>query len=52
MVQNSFQFGSWTYDGTKIDLLPDEKGFDTSEYITNGEWSLVGEFKFKKHRKR
>lgn len=35
------QFGSWTYDGWSLDLQMLET--DTTEYITNGEWDLVGE---------
>ncbi|GMR60177.1 hypothetical protein PMAYCL1PPCAC_30372 [Pristionchus mayeri] len=35
-----FKFGSWTYDGNKLDLQPQEGGFDITEYISNGEWAL------------
>uniref|UniRef100_A0A914WI70 Uncharacterized protein n=1 Tax=Plectus sambesii TaxID=2011161 RepID=A0A914WI70_9BILA len=35
-----FKFGSWTYDGFKLDLQPAEGGFDISEYLPNGEWAL------------
>ena len=35
-----FKFGSWTYDGTKLDLKPDAAGMDMSEYLVNGEWNL------------
>ncbi|CAI5447835.1 unnamed protein product [Caenorhabditis angaria] len=34
------KFGSWTFDGTKLDLDIDENGFDTSSYMQNGEWTL------------
>ncbi|XP_074649612.1 neuronal acetylcholine receptor subunit alpha-7-like isoform X2 [Tubulanus polymorphus] len=35
------KFGSWTYDGTKINLtLPSEKG-DSSTFMENGEWDLI-----------
>ncbi|KAE9554801.1 hypothetical protein FO519_001998 [Halicephalobus sp. NKZ332] len=34
------KFGSWTYDGSKIDLRLDENGFDLSTYIPNGEWEI------------
>ena len=33
-------FGSWTYDGTKLDLQPDGADMDMSEYLVNGEWNL------------
>lgn len=35
-----FKFGSWTYDGYKLDLKPATGGFDISEYLPNGEWAL------------
>jgi len=35
------KFGSWTYDGFKLDLqLKDEKG-DLGTYVDNGEWHLM-----------
>ncbi|VDO85725.1 unnamed protein product [Heligmosomoides polygyrus] len=34
-------FGSWTFDGSKLNLEVDENGFDVSSYITNGEWELT-----------
>ncbi|XP_021202094.1 nicotinic acetylcholine receptor subunit alpha 6 isoform X2 [Bombyx mori] len=37
------KFGSWTYDGNQLDLiLKDEAGGDLSDFITNGEWYLIG----------
>ena len=39
--RDSFQFGSWTYDGTKLELQIDENGLDISNYMANGEWHLV-----------
>ncbi|XP_025075030.1 acetylcholine receptor subunit alpha-type acr-16 [Pogonomyrmex barbatus] len=39
------KFGSWTYDGNQLDLiLNSEEGGDLSDFITNGEWYLIGEF--------
>ncbi|XGW27903.1 hypothetical protein V3C99_008029 [Haemonchus contortus] len=35
------KFGSWTFDGSKINLEVDENGFDISSYIQNGEWELI-----------
>uniref|UniRef100_A0A1I7SYT1 Neur_chan_LBD domain-containing protein n=1 Tax=Caenorhabditis tropicalis TaxID=1561998 RepID=A0A1I7SYT1_9PELO len=44
-VQECFlKFGSWTFDGTKLNLEIDENGFDISNYMQNGEWSLEGAF--------
>ncbi|CAD5218381.1 unnamed protein product [Bursaphelenchus okinawaensis] len=36
----SFKFGSWSYSGNRLDLQPSEGGFDVSEYIANGEWTI------------
>ncbi|KAH1023170.1 hypothetical protein HUJ04_012426 [Dendroctonus ponderosae] len=37
------KFGSWTYDGLQLDLqLQDDNGGDISNFITNGEWDLLG----------
>merc|ERR1719422_2874142 len=36
------KFGSWTYNGFKLDFqLASEEG-DTASFIPNGEWSLLG----------
>lgn len=36
------KFGSWSFDGTKIDLQPlTSEGFDMSEYMINGEWVIA-----------
>ncbi|XP_050313456.1 neuronal acetylcholine receptor subunit alpha-7 isoform X1 [Anthonomus grandis grandis] len=37
------KFGSWTHDGNQLDLiLNSEAGGDLSDFITNGEWYLIG----------
>jgi len=37
------KFGSWTYNGFKLDLkLKSTTGGDISTYVTNGEWALIG----------
>ncbi|XP_053973342.1 neuronal acetylcholine receptor subunit alpha-7 isoform X1 [Hylaeus anthracinus] len=37
------KFGSWTYDGSQLDLvLNSEEGGDLSDFIMNGEWHLLG----------
>jgi len=37
------KFGSWTYDGFKLDLkLKDKDGGDLATYVDNGEWHLIG----------
>lgn len=42
----TLKFGSWTYDGTKIDLRfldGIEEGYQ-EEFKPNGEWDLMGEY--------
>ncbi|GAB6031191.1 Acetylcholine Receptor [Chamberlinius hualienensis] len=37
------KFGSWTYDGYSLELtMANQDGGDTSTFITNGEWDLIG----------
>ncbi|KAK0398199.1 hypothetical protein QR680_002471 [Steinernema hermaphroditum] len=36
----TLKFGSWTYDGYKLELQIDEIGLDTSTYMDNGEWII------------
>ncbi|XP_020914175.1 neuronal acetylcholine receptor subunit alpha-10 [Exaiptasia diaphana] len=35
------KFGSWTYDGLRLDLVSESDSGDVSKYVTNGEWDLV-----------
>lgn len=38
----NLKFGSWTYDGSQLDLrLNSDEGGDLSSYIPNGEWDLI-----------
>ena len=41
--QCKMKFGSWSYDGAAIDLQLLMDGGDTSSFIANGEWDLIGE---------
>jgi len=36
------KFGSWTYNGYKMDLQIQAEEADTSTYVLNGEWALLG----------
>ncbi|XP_077989123.1 neuronal acetylcholine receptor subunit alpha-7-like [Glandiceps talaboti] len=36
------KFGSWTYDGFKMDLQKLYEEGDVSSFISNGEWDLIG----------
>ena len=40
----SMKFGSWTYDGTKINLTASSDSIDLSTYKISGEWDLLGDF--------
>jgi nicotinic acetylcholine receptor len=36
------KFGSWTYNGFKLNLEIQAPEADTSSYVLNGEWALLG----------
>lgn len=38
----NMKFGSWTYDGTKINLTSKADAIDISTYSPSGEWDLIG----------
>ena len=38
------KFGSWTYDGTKINLTTKHDSIDISNYQISGEWLLLGAY--------
>jgi len=43
----TMKFGSWTYDSSGINLTQaegQEGAGDTSSFISNGEWQLIGQF--------
>ena len=51
----AMKFGSWTYDSTGIDLQldGDDNSGDTSSFISNGEWQLIGQiFIHQVHKRR
>lgn len=35
------KFGSWTFDGFHLDLLPEEPKADIGKFALNGEWELI-----------
>ncbi|XP_072051067.1 LOW QUALITY PROTEIN: neuronal acetylcholine receptor subunit beta-4-like [Amphiura filiformis] len=35
------KFGSWTYDGDLVDLLPMTKNVDLEDYWESGEWDII-----------
>ena len=38
----TMKFGSWTYDGSKINLTSMYDSIDINTYQLNGEWKLLG----------
>lgn len=36
------KFGSWTYNGFKVDFQLQNEAGDISSYVSNGEWALLG----------
>merc|ERR1719297_338280 len=36
------KFGSWTYNGFKVNFMLQQDTGDTSTFIPNGEWALIG----------
>jgi len=42
----TMKFGSWTYDGGKVNLTSIRDTIDISTYKLNGEWKLLGDSTF------
>ncbi|XP_028257194.1 neuronal acetylcholine receptor subunit alpha-5 isoform X2 [Parambassis ranga] len=41
-LQNcSMKFGSWTYDGSQVDITLEDFHVDKQDYFDNGEWEIV-----------
>ncbi|XP_061733761.1 neuronal acetylcholine receptor subunit alpha-5 isoform X1 [Nerophis ophidion] len=41
-LQNcSMKFGSWTYDGSQVDIILEDFHVDRQDYFDNGEWEIV-----------
>jgi len=38
----TMKFGSWTYDGTKINLTAKDDSIDMQTYQSSGEWEILG----------
>ena len=38
------KFGSWTYNGFKVNFMLQQDTGDTSTFIPNGEWALIGQY--------
>ena len=39
------KFGSWTYNGFKVNFMLQQDTGDTSTFIPNGEWALIGQYR-------
>ncbi|XP_046508346.1 neuronal acetylcholine receptor subunit alpha-5 isoform X2 [Equus quagga] len=43
-LQNcSMKFGSWTYDGSQVDIILEDQDVDKRDFFDNGEWEIVVE---------
>ncbi|XP_036909346.1 neuronal acetylcholine receptor subunit alpha-5 isoform X3 [Sturnira hondurensis] len=41
-LQNcSMKFGSWTYDGSQVDIILEDQEVDKRDFFDNGEWEIV-----------
>lgn len=41
-LQNcSMKFGSWTYDGSQVDIILEDYDVDKRDFFDNGEWEIV-----------
>ncbi|XP_058150571.1 neuronal acetylcholine receptor subunit alpha-5 isoform X2 [Dasypus novemcinctus] len=41
-LQNcSMKFGSWTYDGSQVDIILEDEHVDKRDFFDNGEWEIV-----------
>ncbi|XP_068755425.1 neuronal acetylcholine receptor subunit alpha-7-like isoform X1 [Montipora capricornis] len=38
----AMKFGSWTYDGYRVDVQMEAEKGDIKKYVVNGEWDLIG----------
>lgn len=47
----SMKFGSWTYDGTLVDLVLINENVDRKDFFDNGEWEILNAKGMKGHRR-
>ncbi|XP_069924727.1 neuronal acetylcholine receptor subunit beta-3 [Oryctolagus cuniculus] len=47
----SMKFGSWTYDGTMVDLILIDEQVDRKDFFDNGEWEILNAKGMKGNRK-
>ncbi|XP_008142107.2 neuronal acetylcholine receptor subunit beta-3 [Eptesicus fuscus] len=47
----SMKFGSWTYDGTMVDLVLINEHVDRKDFFDNGEWEILNAKGTKGHRR-
>nr|XP_021138980.1 neuronal acetylcholine receptor subunit alpha-5 isoform X3 [Columba livia] len=40
-VNCSMKFGSWTYDGSQVDIILEDYDVDKRDFFDNGEWEIV-----------
>ncbi|XP_061489967.1 neuronal acetylcholine receptor subunit beta-3 isoform X1 [Rhineura floridana] len=47
----SMKFGSWTYDGSMVDLILVDEDVDRTDFFDNGEWEILNAKGMKGNRK-
>ncbi|XP_074712663.1 neuronal acetylcholine receptor subunit beta-3 isoform X2 [Strix uralensis] len=47
----SMKFGSWTYDGSMVDLILVDENVDRKDFFDNGEWEILNAKGMKGNRK-
>ncbi|XP_069482522.1 neuronal acetylcholine receptor subunit beta-3 isoform X2 [Ambystoma mexicanum] len=47
----SMKFGSWTYDGSMVDLILIDQNVDRKDFFDNGEWEIIKASGMKGNRK-
>uniref|UniRef100_A0A8D2IRH3 Cholinergic receptor nicotinic beta 3 subunit n=2 Tax=Varanus komodoensis TaxID=61221 RepID=A0A8D2IRH3_VARKO len=47
----SMKFGSWTYDGSMVDLILVDENVDRTDFFDNGEWEILNAKGMKGNRK-
>ncbi|XP_069092729.1 neuronal acetylcholine receptor subunit beta-3 [Pleurodeles waltl] len=47
----SMKFGSWTYDGSMVDLILIDQNVDRKDFFDNGEWEIINASGVKGKRK-
>lgn len=44
------KFGSWTYDGSQVDIILEDQNVDRTDFFDNGEWEILSAVGLKGNR--